>query len=102
MFLFIEPNAPSNVGVTAVTVSSVTVTWTASSTTGVSYTVTLKKEDGTTVKTETGVSGKAIGGLTLTPGTQYTAVVEAVIGGQSSAEEDKTLYTSKSEGDCIS
>ncbi|KAK2158532.1 hypothetical protein NP493_1785g00011 [Ridgeia piscesae] len=51
------PNAPSNVGVTTVAVNSVTVTWTASSTAGVSYTVTLKKMDGTTEKSETVVSG---------------------------------------------
>ena len=81
--------------------NSLTVTWTASSTAGVSYTVTLKKDDAS-VKTEPGVSGtsKAVGGLTA--GTQYTVVVVAVIGGQSSAEVNDTFYTSKSEGDCIS
>ena len=99
---FLEPNAPSNVGVTTVTVNSLTVTWTASSTAGVSYTVTLTEKDGTTEKSETDVSGtsKAVGGLTA--GTQYTVVVVAVIGGQSSAEVNGgKFYTSKSEGDCI-
>ena len=83
--------------------NSVTVTWTASSTAGVSYTVKLTEKDGTSVKTEANVSGtsKAIGGLTA--GTQYTVVVVAVIGGQSSAEVNGgKFYTSKSEGDCIS
>ena len=82
---------------------SLTVTWTASTTADVSYTVRLKKGD-TPVKTETDVSGqtKTIDGFTLTAGTQYTVVVVAVIGGESSAGADKTFYTSKSEGDCIS
>ena len=101
---FLEPDAPSNVGVTTVTMNSLTVTWTASSTTGVSYTVTLKKKDGTEVKSEADVSEttKAIDGLTLTAGTPYTVVVVAVIGGQSSAEADKTFYTSKSGWNDIS
>ena len=103
MFIFLEPIAPSNVGVSTVTVNSLTVTWAASSTAGVSYTVTLTENDGTTEKTEPGVSGtsKAFGGLTA--GTQYTVVVVAVIGGQSSAEVNGgNFYTSKSEGDCVS
>ena len=102
---FLEPNAPSNVGVTTVAedLKSLTVTWTASTTADVSYTVSLKKGD-TPVKTETDVSGqtKTIDGLTLTAWTQYTVVVVAVIGGESSSGADKTFYTSKSEGDCIS
>ena len=86
---------------TTVTVNSLTVTWTASSTTGVSYTVTLKN-GATTVKTEPGVSGNSKAIDRLTAGTQYTVVVVAVIGGETSAEADKTFYTSKSEWDYIS
>ena len=82
------------------TVNSLTVTWTASSTTGVSYTVTLKKDG--TVTTETGVSGTTITIDGLTAGTQYTVVVVAVIGGQSSAGAVDTVYTSKSGWDYIS
>ena len=81
--------------------NSLTVTWTASSTAGVSYTVTLKK-DGASVKTKISVSGTSKAIDSLTAGTQYTVVVVAVIGEQSSAEVNGTFYTSKSEGDCIS
>ena len=88
---------------TTVTVNSLTVTWTASSTAGVSYTVTLTEKDGASVKTKISVSGTSKAIDSLTAGTQYTVVVVAVIGGQSSAEVNGTkFYTSKSEGDCIS
>ena len=86
---------------TAATMNSLTVSWTAPTTGDVtSYTVTVK--EGTTTKdTKTGVTGTAATLAGLTPGKEYTVAVVYVAGDGSSGSQSSdplsgNFYTSKS------
>ena len=95
-----EPNTPTNLQVTAATMNSLTVSWTAPTAAVTSYTVTVK--EGTTTKdTKTGVTGTAATLAGLTPGKEYTVAVVSVAGDGSSGSQSSdplsgNFYTSKS------
>ena len=95
-----EPNAPTNLQVTA-TVNSLAASWTAPTPGAVtSYTVTLK-EGSRTKDAKTVVSGAAATFAGLTAGKEYTVAVVSVAGvlssgGQNSDPLSHNFYTSKS------
>ena len=97
-----EPNAPTKLQMTAATVDSLKVSWTASTTGSVTYTVTLNEKDITTGKeTKTNVSGTAATFAGLTAGKEYTVAVVSVAGvvssgGQNSDPLADNFFTSKS------
>ena len=97
-----EPNAPTGLTVTAATVNSLAVSWTAPTTGSVtSYTVTVKEKDSASIKeTKTGDSGTAATFTGLTAGKEYTVAVVSVAGvvssgGQNSDPLSHDFYTSK-------
>ena len=91
------PNAPTNLQAMA-TVNSLTLTWEAPTSGGVTtYTVTLKEGDTIKYTTPDVIGTTTTFNNGLTAGKEYTVVVVSVIGGQNSQAVEADFYTSKLE-----
>ena len=98
-----EPNAPTGLIVTAATVNSLAVSWTAPTSGAVtSYSVTLKDKSGNPAKDPQTVTGTTTASFTgLAAGTEYTVTVVSVAGVVSSGSQNSDplsddFFTSKS------
>ncbi len=87
------PIAPTNLAATAASSSVINLTWTASTTSGVTYTVIRNG-----VAVANGVTGTAYGDTGLTASTAYTYVVEAINAAGPSPASNSAITTTPASG----
>jgi hypothetical protein len=89
------PAAPTNLTATAVSSSQINLSWTASTTSGVTYTVL---RGGTSIAT--GITGTTYSNTGLTASTQYSYTVEAVDSGGTSSPSNTATATTQAGVSC--
>ena len=89
------PAAPTNLTATAVSSSQINLSWTASTTSGVTYTVL---RGGTSIAT--GITGTTYSNTGLASSTQYSYTVEAVDSGGTSAASNTATATTQAGASC--
>lgn len=89
------PAAPSNLAASAVSSSQVNLTWTGSSTSGVTYSVFSSTGSGGSTLVASGVSGTSYSATGLAASTAYTFTVKAVSGSTASANSNTARATTQ-------